>query len=54
MLQNKEAFEDGMNEKIVETVDAVKHGIEKPGYRNMRILRMKLNLGILRKHWKTI
>ena len=30
MLQNDEAFEDGMNEKIVETEDAVKHGTEKP------------------------
>jgi hypothetical protein len=31
MLQNEEAFEDGMNEKIAETEDAVKIGIEKTG-----------------------
>ena len=30
MLQNDEAFEDGMNKKIVETEYAVKHGTEKP------------------------
>jgi hypothetical protein len=29
--QNEEAFEDGMNEKIAETEDVVKKGIEKPG-----------------------
>jgi hypothetical protein len=29
MLQNKKAFEDGMNEKIVETEEAVEH--EKAG-----------------------
>jgi hypothetical protein len=31
ILQNEEAFEYGMNEKIAETEDAVKKGIEKPG-----------------------
>jgi hypothetical protein len=31
MFENQEAFEDGMNEKTVETKDAIaaKHGIEK-------------------------
>ena len=37
MLQNEEAFEDGMNEKIVETEDAVKHGIEKPGVQTLMV-----------------
>jgi hypothetical protein len=31
MIQNEEAFEDRMNEKIAETEDAVKNGIEKLG-----------------------
>ena len=33
MFQNQESFEDGMNEKTVETKDAIaaKHGIEKNG-----------------------
>ena len=36
MFQNQEAFEGGMNEKTVETKDAIaaitaKHGIEKTG-----------------------
>ena len=53
MLQNEEAFEDGMNEKIVETEEAVEHGIEKAGVEIIRMLRMQLTLGILRKHWKT-
>ena len=33
MFQNEEAFEGGVNEKIVETKDVIddKHGIEKTG-----------------------
>ena len=31
MLQNEEAFEDGINEDFYKTEDVVKHGVEKLG-----------------------
>ena len=55
--QNEEAFEDGMNEKIAETEDAVKKGIEKPGVQIHADAENSIKSGFnedLRKHWKTI
>ena len=54
MIQNEEAFEGGVNEKIVDTVDAIdaKHGIEKTGWILVWMLKIQFKLRILRKHLK--
>ena len=51
----EEAFADGMNEKIAETEDAVKKGIEKPGVQIHAENAVKSGfIEDLRKHWRTI
>jgi hypothetical protein len=53
-FQNEEAFEGGVNEKIVETNDAIgaKHGTEKTGWIFVWVLEIQFKLRISRKHLK--
>jgi hypothetical protein len=54
MFQNEEAFEGGVNEKIVENKVAIdaKHGIEKTGWILVWMLKIQFKLRILKKHLK--